>query len=66
MKNDGGKGSVQRPTHHELFSKNFEAIFGKKPTQQQEQEASEALKRQLSDAVTLASDPSGFKQRGSK
>ena len=32
MKNDGGKGSVQRPTHHELFSKNFEAIFGKKKT----------------------------------
>jgi hypothetical protein len=28
---DGGKGDSQRPTNHSAFSKNFDAIFGKKP-----------------------------------
>lgn len=28
MRNDGGKGSAQRPTDYETFAKNFEAIFG--------------------------------------
>lgn len=27
---DGGKGSAQRPTDHEAFSRNMDLIFGKK------------------------------------
>jgi hypothetical protein len=28
---EAGKGSSMRPTDHDAFSKNFEAIFGAKP-----------------------------------
>ena len=58
-KNDGGKGSTQRPTDHDAFSKNFEAIFGKKPPK----DLNEQVRNQVIDAVNLASDPSGFKRR---
>jgi hypothetical protein len=61
--NEAGKGDKQRPTDHQSFSKNFEAIFGKKPTEEQESNATDAMKRQLSDAISLSSDPSGFKSR---
>ncbi len=33
---DGGKGSAPRPTNHEAFSKAFERIFGKKPSDEQQ------------------------------
>lgn len=36
MTSDGGKGSTQRPTDHEAFSKAFERIFGKKPSEDQQ------------------------------
>jgi uncharacterized protein with von Willebrand factor type A (vWA) domain len=59
---DGGKGSTQRPTNHEAFSKHFEAIFGKKPPA----DLNEAVKNQVIDAVNLASDPAGLKKRENK
>jgi hypothetical protein len=31
MTHEAGKGDKQRPTNHEAFAKNFEAIFGGKP-----------------------------------
>jgi hypothetical protein len=31
MTHEAGKGDTQRPTDHEKFSSNFEAIFGSKP-----------------------------------
>ncbi len=33
---NGGKGDRQRPTDHEAFSKAFERIFGKKPSEDQQ------------------------------
>lgn len=44
---DGGKGSTQRPTDHDAFSKAFERIFGKKPepgTQEQYEKLKEEQK----------------------
>ncbi len=58
---DGGKGSSQRPTNHESFSKHFEEIFGKKP----DPIVQDALRRQEIDAKNLSSYPAGFKQRTS-
>ena len=63
MTHEAGKGDKQRPTNHEAFSKNFEAIFGKKPTPEQESQATDTVKRQLADAINLASDPAGLKVR---
>lgn len=34
---DGGKGSKQRPTDHDAYSKNWDAIFGKKKEEQPDQ-----------------------------
>lgn len=33
---EAGKGDKQRPTNHEAFSKAFERIFGKKPSDEQQ------------------------------
>lgn len=30
MSNEAGKGDKQRPTDHEAYAKNWDAIFGKK------------------------------------
>ena len=61
MTHEAGKGDTQRPTNWDHFSENFDRIFGKKPTK--DQEANEALRRQVADAVNLASDPTGLKVR---
>ena len=37
MASDGGKGSSQRPTDAEAFSKGWEAVFGKKPSEELKQ-----------------------------
>ena len=68
MAHEAGKGDAQRPTDHTKFAENFDRIFGKRPTPQQERDATDAVKRQLADAINLASDPSFFKERtnGSK
>ena len=59
MTHEAGKGSTQRPTDHDAFSKHFEAIFGKKPPEG----LNEQVRNQVIDAVTLASDPAGLKRR---
>lgn len=56
---DGGKGSTQRPTDHDAFSKHFEEIFGKKPPA----DLNEAVRNQVIDAVNLSSYPAGLKRR---
>ncbi len=35
---DGGKGSKQRPTDQDAYSKNWDQIFGKKKPEPKEQE----------------------------
>lgn len=54
---DGGKGSAQRPTNHDSFSKHFEEIFGRKPPK----DVSQEVRNQVIDAVNLASDPAGLR-----
>jgi uncharacterized protein with von Willebrand factor type A (vWA) domain len=47
---EAGKGSSQRPTDHEAFSKAFERIFGKKPSDEQ-QKAYEQQKESAHEAI---------------
>ena len=35
---EAGKGDKQRPTDHEAYSNNYDAIFGKKPKKDDEVE----------------------------
>ena len=35
---DGGKGDTQRPTNHEAFSKNFDAIFRRDDAKAEDEE----------------------------
>jgi hypothetical protein len=59
MAHEAGKGDTQRPTDHQKFAESFERIFGKQPPQN----VAEEVKRQVIDAVNLASDPAGLKRR---
>ena len=40
MMSDGGKGSTQRPTDHDKYSKNYDAIFGKKKQDKEKKDES--------------------------
>jgi hypothetical protein len=55
---EAGKGDTQRPTDQEAFSKGWEAVFGKKP--------SEELKQRYSEADCLKSEQRWQKKEDSK
>jgi hypothetical protein len=42
---DMGKGSKRRPTDEEMFSRNYERIFGKKTSKKQTNKVSQTTKR---------------------
>lgn len=43
---DGGKGDKQRPTDQEAFAKGWEAVFGKKPSDELKQSFQDQQKEQ--------------------
>lgn len=44
MTSEAGKGSTQRPTDQEAFSKGWEAVFGQKPSEELKQAYQEQKK----------------------
>jgi hypothetical protein len=60
MTHEAGKGDKQRPTDQNKYGSNYDLIWGNK------QKQDDAMRRQLEDAKTLASDPAGFKKREKK
>jgi len=54
---DGGKGDAQRPTNHESFSKNFDAIF-KRDDAKAEDDEFERIEREQREKPCQKESPS--------